>query len=105
MANTRKIKCDCGKYLEEKETPIDHILTRAMVCPSCGFTTLTKDQAVEFRKRVEFHQAIDQERKIIQIGNSFGITFPEKLREFGVAVGSTVKIEALTEKSFKVEIV
>ncbi len=91
--------------MEEKEARIDHILTIAMVCPSCGFTTLTKDQAVEFRKRVEFHRAVDQERKIIQIGNSFGITFPEKLREFGVAVGGTVKIEALMEKSFKVEMI
>ncbi len=104
MANTRKIKCDCGKYLEEKEVNVDHILAKAMVCPSCEFTTLTKDQAVEFRKRVDFHQAIDQERKVIQIGNSFGITFPERLREFGVSVGSTVKMEALNEKSFKVEI-
>lgn len=104
MANTRKMKCDCGKYLEEKEVSVDHILARAMVCPSCGFTTLTKDQAVEFRKRVDFHQAVDQERKVIQIGNSFGITFPERLRDFGVSIGSTVKMEALNEKSFKVEI-
>ena len=60
-----KIKCDCGKYLEEKEVMINHILTRMMACPACGFKTLTKEQATEFRKRVKFHQAIDQERKII----------------------------------------
>ena len=104
MVEGRKIKCDCGKYLEEKEVEIDHILTKALVCPQCGFTTLTKDQAKEFRKRIEFHKAIDQEKQVIKIGNSMGITLPEKLRELGVTVGKKVKIEAIDEKSFKVEI-
>ncbi len=99
------MKCDCGKQLEEKETEIEHILTRAMVCPSCGFTTLTKNQAIHFRKLVEFHHVVDQERKIIQIGNSFGITFPEKFREFGISAGGTVRIEALNQKSIKVEFI
>ncbi len=59
MANTRKMKCDCGKYLGERKVEIDHILTRAMVCPSCGFTTLTKDQTVEFRKRIAHFPALN----------------------------------------------
>ncbi len=104
MADRRKIKCDCGTYLEEKETEIEHILTKALVCPACAFTTLTKEQAKEFRKRLEFHRAIDQERQVIQIGNSMGITLPEKLHEFGVSVGTKVKIEAIDRKSFRVEI-
>jgi len=104
MANTRKIKCDCGTYLQEQETKIDHITTNAMVCPKCHFTTLTKDQAIEFRKRIDFHKIVDQEKQIIQIGNSIGITLPEKLREYGLTAGKKVKIEALDEKSFKVEI-
>lgn len=104
MANTRKIKCDCGKYLEERDTTIDHILTKAMVCPRCSFTTLTKEQAREFRQRIEFHRAIDQEKQVIKIGNSMGITFPERLREFGVEVGTKVHIEAIDQKSFKVEL-
>ena len=104
MAPTRKLKCDCGDYLQEKETIIDHIPAKAMVCPKCDFTTLTKEQAKEFRKRVEFHQAVDQEKQVIRIGNSMGITLPEKLREYGLIVGSKVKIEAINEHSFKVEI-
>ena len=102
MAPTRKMKCDCGKTLEEKEIEIDHILTHAMVCPKCGFTTLTKDQAKEFRKRIEFHKAIDQEKQIIRIGNSMGITLPEKLSDFGVSIGKKVKVEAIDNHSFKV---
>lgn len=104
MVNIRKIKCDCGNYLQEKETIIDHISTLAMVCPKCNFTTLTKEQAKEFRARVEFHQAVDQEKQVIRIGNSMGITLPEKLSEFGISVGSKVKIEAIDKRSFKVEI-
>ena len=102
MAPTRKIKCDCGQTLEEKEIEIDHILTYAMVCPKCSFTTLTKEQAKEFRKRIEFHKAIDQEKQVIRIGNSMGITFPEKLSEFGISVGKKVKVEAIDARSFKV---
>ncbi len=104
MAHQRKIKCDCGHYLGEKEAELDHIVTIAMVCPNCGFTTLTKEQAKEFSKRLEFHRAVDQEKRVIKVGNSMGITLPEKLRDFGVVVGKKVKIEAIDRKSFKVEL-
>ncbi len=103
MAYKGTIKCDCGSPFKERETIIDHIVTIALVCPSCGFTTLTKEQAQEFRRRVEFHKAIDQEKQVIKIGNSMGIILPEKLHEFGVSVGSKVRIEAIDERSFKVE--
>lgn len=102
MADTRKITCDCRGVLQEKEVEIDHILTTAMVCPRCGFMTLTKEQAKEFMQRLELHRAVDQERLVIKVGNSMGITLPEKLKTFGVAVGKKVKIEAIDERSFKV---
>ncbi|MEK6920337.1 MAG: hypothetical protein AABX82_00525 [Nanoarchaeota archaeon] len=104
MAPARKIKCDCGEMLQEKEIEVDHILTYAMVCPKCAFTTLTKDQAKEFRKRIEFHKLIDQEKQVIRIGNSMGITFPEKLSQFGITVGKKVKVEAIDARSFKVSL-
>lgn len=104
MVENRKIRCDCGNYLKESETEIEHILARAMVCPHCGFTTLTKEQAKEFHKRLEFHKTIDQEKQVIRIGNSMGITLPEKLRDFGISVGKKVKIEAIDDRSFKVQI-
>lgn len=105
MVEKRKIKCDCGHFMEERETIVDHIQTHAMVCSHCSFTTLTKDQAKEFRKRVELHKAIDQEKQVIKIGNSMGIIFPDKLKEMGITMGTKVKIEALDERSFKVELV
>lgn len=106
MAPTRKmLTCNCGTILQEKETKIEHILTRALVCSSCGFITLTKEHAKEFQRRVQLHQAFDQERQVIKIGNSMGITLPERLSEYGISVGKKVRIEAVDERSFKVLIV
>lgn len=105
MAPTRKIKCDCGQYLQKRETILDHIPAEAMVCPQCGFTTLTKEQAQEFRRLVEFHQAIDQEKQVVRIGNSMGLILPEKLSDYGLAVGKKVRLEALKERAFTVTII
>lgn len=105
MAEKRKIKCDCGGFLVEQKAKFDHFETDAMVCPKCNFTTLTKEQAEKYVKLKQFHQIIDSERKIIKIGNSMGFTLPDRLQEFGAKIGKKVKTEALSEKSFKVELV
>lgn len=103
MANERKIKCDCGSFLIARKTKFDDIETEAMVCPRCNFTTLTKEQAKSYIQLKQLHQIIDAERKIIKIGNSMGLTFPDRLQEFGARIGKKVKTEALTPHSFKVE--
>lgn len=104
MANKRKIRCDCGGYLEKKITGLDSIKTEAMVCSKCNFITLTKEQAQKYVKLKQLHQIIDAERKIIKIGNSMGLTLPDQLQEFGVSIGKKIKTEALTPNSFKVEL-
>ena len=104
MDKPRKIKCDCGGYLEEKLAFFDSIKTEAMVCSKCGFTTLTKYQAKKYLKLKQLHQIVDAERKIIRIGNSMGLTLPDGLQEFGAKVGKKIKTEALTAHSFKVEL-
>ena len=105
MAKERKIKCDCGKFLVEKTTVFDHFETDALVCPNCGFITLTKEQAQKYVKLKQLHQIIDAERKIIKIGNSMGLILPDGLQQFGAKIGRKVKTEALSPKSFKVELV
>lgn len=105
MAKQRKIKCDCGEFLLEKKTKFGHLETEAMVCPNCNFTTLTKEQAEIYSRLKQMHQIIDAERRIIKIGNSMGITLPDRLRDFGAKIGKKVRIEALSPKSFKVELV
>lgn len=104
MAEKRKIKCDCGAVFIEKRIKFEDFYTEATVCPKCSFITLTKEQAEKYVRLKQLHQIIDVERKIIKVGNSIGITLLDKLQDFGVKVGKKVKIEALTENSFKVEL-
>ena len=104
MAKERKIKCDCGGFLVDKLTKFEDFETKAMVCPKCNFITLTKEQAEKYVKLKQLHQIIDAERKIIKIGNSMGLTLPEGLQDFGAKIGKKVRIEALSSKSFKVEL-
>ncbi len=104
MDKQRKIKCDCGNVLVKGTATFGHIVTEAMVCEKCHFTTLTKEQAQKYVNLKKLHDIIDAERRIIKIGNSFGITFPDKMKEFGLKVGAKVKTEALSENAFKIEI-
>ena len=105
MAKERKIKCDCGGFLEESIAKFEHFETEAMVCPKCNFTTLTREQAERYSKLKQLHQLIDADRKIIKIGNSMGLTLPDGLQDFGAKIGKKVKIEAISPKSFKVELI
>lgn len=104
MAEKREIRCDCGEVLVERKTTMGDVETDAMVCPNCKFTTLTKQQAEDYVRLKLLHQIIDAERKIIKIGNSMGLTLPDRLREFGAKVGKKIRIEALGPTSFKVEL-
>ena len=105
MAKERKITCDCGSILKERKILLDHFETEAMVCPNCHFTNLTKEQAETYARLKLFHQLIDAERKIIKVGNSMGITLPEKLQGFGIFIGKKIRTEAITQNSFKVEFI
>ncbi|MFH0798105.1 MAG: hypothetical protein V1906_01700 [Candidatus Woesearchaeota archaeon] len=102
MDKKRKLTCDCGNILVETEKDFDGVISEAMVCPKCHFTTLTKDQFEKLIELKKLHEVIDKERRIIKIGNSLGITLPESLRDFGITVGKKVKIEALTRRSLKI---
>jgi hypothetical protein len=104
MAKERKITCDCGGILSVQKTRFEDVETEAMVCNKCAFTTLTKEQAQQFVRLKQMHQIMDSERKIIKIGNSMGLTLPDRLQEFGAHVGKKVKTSALGPNSFKVEI-
>ncbi|MFH1848856.1 MAG: hypothetical protein ABH879_01585 [archaeon] len=104
MVKKGKIICDCGKVLEEKLTQVEGIGCNAMVCPHCGFLTLTKEQVTEYLKLKEMHEIIDSSRKVVRIGNSLGLILSEKLKRLGIRQGKIVKTEAMTANSFKVTI-
>ncbi len=104
MEKERKIKCHCKKaVLEEKVTDFDSFKAKALVCPSCKFTTLTQSQAKEYIKLKNLHEAVDKESKVIKIGNSMGIILSEKLKNFGVKLGKKVKISAINSNAIKIE--
>lgn len=104
MAKNRKIRCDCGAYLQSARADFEGFKAEAMVCPKCSFTTLTKEQAADYVKLRQLHTIIDAERRIIKVGNSMGITLPEQLKSYGVKVGGKVRTTALNGTSFKVEL-
>ena len=52
-----------------------------------------------------WQEDLEKERKIIRIGNSVGLTLPEKISKYGIKVGDSVRIEAIDEKTFKLSIV
>ena len=105
MAKERKVRCDCGALLETRQAQFGEFETEALVCPKCGFTTLTKEQALQYARLRQLHQIIDAERKIIRIGNSMGFTLPDGLKDFGIKIGKKVKTSALGANSFKVELI
>jgi hypothetical protein len=104
MAKEGKLICNCGGYFEDKQHNFDSFATEAAVCNKCGHVTLSREQAEEYIKLKRMHQCVDSERKVIRIGNSFGLTLPEQLKEFGTKVGDKVKITALSSNSFKIEL-
>ena len=104
MATDRKIKCNCGTYLQPKVAEFGGFNTEAMVCPKCGFATLTAQQAQKYVELKQLHSIIDAERKVIRVGNSMGITLPEQLKSYGLKVGRKVRTTALDANSFKVEL-
>ena len=105
MAKERKIGCDCGGLMEARQARFEGFETEAMVCPKCGFTTLTKEQAQQYVRLRQLHQIVDAERKIIRIGNSMGLTLPDGLKDFGIRVGKKVRTRALGANSFEVELI
>lgn len=99
MEQKRKVRCNCGAIFKEADFELGGIISKAMVCPKCKRATFTKDQALEYARLRDIHSMIDHERSIIRIGNSVGITLPEKL---GLKPGKKVRTEAIDSKSFKV---
>lgn len=99
MDKKRTLRCDCGEELVPDEREFDDLKTEAMVCPLCGFTTLTKEQAQRLLQLKTLQGLLRKERKIIKVGNSIGLTLPEKLTEMGVHVDQKVKITPLDTHS------
>lgn len=98
------IRCDCGHIFEEREVSIAGFSTPAMVCPACGFVTLTLEQAKRLQMLQRLQELIGVEREITKIGDSLGILLPQGIAEFGVQEGQKVKVDLSNGRRVEIEI-
>ena len=55
------------------------------------------------RIAAKLRETLPVERKVVQLGNSVGITLPKAVDRFGMRVGSRVRITYVKETGFYVE--
>jgi len=83
---TLRIRCDCGGIFATRPQEIEGFEIEAMVCPKCGFVTLTREQAKGLLELRRMAEAIGKERRVVRIGNTYGVTFPPILVHKGQKV-------------------
>lgn len=105
MEKKRKLECDCGGSYSIKEIMRKEVLAEAYVCNKCGDIMLSREQAEKYVEKLNMKETTDQERKIIRIGSSMGITLPEKLKKYGMKIGKKVKLEAIDKKTIKITLI
>ncbi|MEE8167616.1 MAG: hypothetical protein V3T58_01940 [Candidatus Hydrothermarchaeales archaeon] len=59
-------------------------------CPTCGKSLINLDDAIKLQKK--FLKDIEEERTVVKIGNSIGVTFPKELKTI-FKLGAKVKIK------------
>lgn len=98
------LKCDCGDTFTEQLHDFEGIQSPALVCQTCGSVTLTLKQAEVLMKLKQLQAILQQNRKLIKIGNSIGLTLPERLQEYGIKAGDRVQIKPISERTFEMSI-
>ncbi len=81
-----KIRCDCGGVFQAKPQEFEGFEIEALVCSKCGFVTLTKEQAKVLMELRRMEEALGENKKVIRIGNTYGVTFPPVLVHQGQKV-------------------
>jgi len=98
------LKCDCGGAFTEQLYEFEGVKSEALVCDTCGYVTLTLKQAERLGKLKELQAILKQDRKLIKIGNSIGLTLPERLQEYGIKAGDRAQIKPIGERTFEISI-
>ena len=96
--------CNCGGTFTEQLHDFEGIQSPALVCQTCGSVTLTLKQAEVLMKLKQLQAILQQNRKLIKIGNSIGLTLPERLQEYGIKAGDRVQIKPISERTFEISI-
>lgn len=80
---------ECGTEMEEKnETRFGEDMS-VYRCPKCGKSLVNLDDVIKIQRK--FIKSIEEERTIIKIGNSLGVTFPQELKDI-FRLGEKVKV-------------
>jgi len=98
------LKCDCGGTFTEQLHDFEGIQSLALVCQTCGYVTLTLEQAEVLMKLKQLQAILKQSRKLIKIGNSIGLTLPDRLQDYGIKVGDRIQIKPIGERTFEMSI-
>lgn len=84
------MKCgDCETNMEVKRENRLGERVQIYTCPNCGQSLISLDDAVRIQRR--FIKAIEEERTVVRIGNSIGVTFPRELKKI-FKLGEKVKV-------------
>lgn len=76
----KSVKCGkCGKTMKHKKETRMGIIVHIEECSTCGKKLLDYDDAVKLQQKVLLE--LEEERTVLSIGNSIGITFPTWLRK------------------------
>lgn len=96
--------CGCGGWMKPETLTWFGVSVQGRKCTKCAEETISSTQSKVLERKMRLSQALKRPRKVVQIGNSMGITIPEELKKIGFKVGKRVKTELIDEHSFKVEI-
>jgi hypothetical protein len=88
-----EMRCENGHTLEVLEVPVAGFTVPAMVCPICGFVTLTLEQAKRLQGLQQLQELLGGETKITRVGDSLGIQLPKGIGDFGIKEGQQVKVD------------
>ena len=91
-----KIHCDCGGMFKQKIQRVEGFNTEALVCSNCKHVTMTTKQIKKLLELRRMFEAIGKERRVVRIGNTYGVTFPPKL----VHQGQKVNIRPLAPNRY-----
>ncbi|MEW5749038.1 MAG: hypothetical protein AB1793_09710 [Candidatus Thermoplasmatota archaeon] len=72
-------------------------------CMRCGNEVVTIEQMRAYGKAVRLRELLPEERKVVRVGNSIGITLPTAVSKFGLVVGSIVRVSYVTDQGFYIE--
>ncbi|MEE8400891.1 MAG: hypothetical protein V3R86_01900 [Candidatus Hydrothermarchaeaceae archaeon] len=85
------MKCgDCETEMEEKKETRLGEKVLIYTCSACGKSLINLDDAIKIQRK--FIKAIEEDRTVVKIGNSIGITFPRELKEI-FKLGKKVKLK------------